>query len=226
MVTEARNAWQWSQGWCATGFGQQARAVEWRWIHATLRSLSRNRMLELCAASVPPLGLADAVTIHNDGQCWRGPVLARLGAIPVSGGAADVVICRYLNLRWSRCRWLLPELARVLAPGGCLLVTALNPWRPQALRVLGPGAVCAQSLLGLDAAARGSGLALLRRERCGNGPGFHRVLQTRVFCKRVLKGIPGSAAGVPRRAPMPAGALPACRVAPSWIVCGRVGSVG
>ena len=219
MVTEARNAWQCPQGWCDTAFGQRARGVEWRWIHSSLRVIPRNRILELCAASVPDLGLGGAVTFHNDGQLWRGPLLARLGSIPVSGAAADVVICRYLDLRWSRCRWLVPELARVLAPGGYLLVTALNPWHPQALRKLGAGALLAQSLLGLDAAARGSGLELLRGERCGSGPRFYRVLQTRLFCKRVLKGIPGRAQPLRRRAPAPAGAIPVCRAAGSdaWV---------
>jgi len=213
MVTEARNTWQWSQDWCETAFGQQARAVEWRWIHANLRTIPRTRILELRAASVPALGLGGAVTIHNDGQCWGGPLTARLGAIPVSGGAADVVICRYLDLRWSRCRWLVPELARVLTPGGYLLVTALNPWRPQAVRTLGPGALLAQSLLGLDTAAHGSGLELFRGERHGSGPRLCRVLQTRLFCKRTFKGIPGYAERVRRGVPAPAGALPVCRVA-------------
>jgi SAM-dependent methyltransferase len=82
------------------------------------------RPYESCVASaVRYIGLDLTPTVGSRPDCW-----ARADAIPLADGVVDVVLCTQVIEHLPDPSACLSEMARILAPGGRLVVTAPQAW--------------------------------------------------------------------------------------------------
>ena len=82
------------------------------------------RPYEACVpASVRYVGLDLTPTTGSHPDCW-----ARADAIPLVGGSADFVLCTQVLEHLPDSSACVSEMARILAPGGRLVVTAPQAW--------------------------------------------------------------------------------------------------
>jgi len=94
-------------------------ALPWAWLGAP-------------AASPPPV-VGRSLLLKRDGYCWDGAVRCGL-PLPLASETFGAVLLQHALDDGIEAGSLLGECARVLAPGGTLWLSALNPWTPYRAR--------------------------------------------------------------------------------------------
>lgn len=98
-------------------------------------------LLELAPVSAPSPGLPvkrARMLFDDQGLIW--PLRARLDELPLDDDSVPAVLLRHV---WQPgvAADPLPELLRVLKPGGLLISVSANPWHYKAWQALGKGAL-------------------------------------------------------------------------------------
>ena len=131
-----------AHAWFASASGQALLASEDDAVRVALRRrlgqaslwlTPGNIHLPLCAETMQPLRLywADDVQLHGDVQCQL--------PLPLATESMAQVFLQHAVEITDAPDALLEECARVLLPGGCLWLLALNPLSPYRLRWMGQG---------------------------------------------------------------------------------------
>jgi len=116
-------------------------SVENRLVPAAFDGLKPDWLLEIAPATSPSPSLAFdrcRLLFNDDGYCW--PFRSHLDELPLDSESVPAVLLRHL---WQPGLTAdpLPEVLRILKPGGSLVSVSANPWHAGAWRELGRSAM-------------------------------------------------------------------------------------
>lgn len=167
------NPKQQRQFWTSTAYGQSILSTEKNILNQWLKIDNRDISIEIASLENPPVDEKRHIRFAAARSSWRSPVIATLSNLPLSNRSVDAVIWRYLPLDWQLRQALIHDIARVLAPGGYLLVFALNPLNTHSWRCYGIHHIGYQASEAIIPLARMAGLSV--RQRVWAGPGKWRL---------------------------------------------------
>ena len=179
-------------GWLGLGAGQlvlDAGCRDGRWaVELANRYGCRVVGVDLVLAGAPKRGSFDAAEVAGQVRLLRGDI----EALPIAGGSCDLVWCRDTLSCLNDCATALRECARVLRPGGGMVLYAVF-----AADTLAPGdrALVVDALENsaasmdqgtVEAAIAAAGLETVRRERIGTEWSEHWLEQDPTYLTRDL----------------------------------------
>jgi SAM-dependent methyltransferase len=135
--------------WFRGAAGQALLHSESKALHAELQARHGLPWLWLAPVepAAPPAGRASApgLRLQAAGAAWNGDLRCAL-PLPLAGECVGTVVLQHVLVRQDAGRELLAECARVLVPGGRLVLLALNPLAPYRLRWRGSGLQASEPL--------------------------------------------------------------------------------
>ena len=127
--------------WFSTPAGAAVLASETEAIRRALAQRPGQPWLWLAAGPAPPHADASGLVLNGTGDRFDGPLRCAL-PLPLASESVGTVVVQHLADICGETAHLFAECQRVLVPGGCLSLFALNPLAPYRWRWTrrGPGA--------------------------------------------------------------------------------------